>query len=68
MRYSRRLWLRALGVLCLAGAVLGFIWPVHALASRYYPLVFGIPFSLAWIVMGQVAVFLGLLALYRAGD
>lgn len=68
MGLSRRLVLRTLGVLLLAGALLAFIWPLHALASRYHPLVFGVPFSLAWIVMGQASVFLGLLAFYRAGD
>ncbi len=68
MGLSRRLVLRTLGVLLLAGALLAFIWPLHALASRYHPLVFGVPFSLVWIVMGQASVFLGLLAFYRAGD
>lgn len=68
MGISRRGTLRWLGAFFLVGALLAFIWPLHALASRYYPLVLGVPFSLAWIVMGQAAVFLGLLALYRAGE
>lgn len=68
MWISRRASLRWLGAFFLVGALLAFTWPLHALVSRYYPLVLGVPFSLAWIVMGQVAVFLGLLALYRAGD
>lgn len=68
MRISRRIGLRALGAFCLVGAVLVFTWPVHAMVSRYYPLIMGVPFSLAWIVMGQAAVFLGLLALFHARD
>lgn len=66
MRISRRAGLRTLGALFLMGGLLAFTWPIHAMVSRYYPLVFGVPFSLAWIVMGQAAVFLGLLALFRA--
>lgn len=65
---SYRSGLRILGALSLVIALLAFTWPLHALASRYYPLIFGVPFSLAWIVIGQAVVFLGLLALYRAGD
>lgn len=68
MPVSHRVWLRTLGVLFLVGGLLAFTWPLHAVMSRYYPLVFGVPFSLAWIVIGQAAVFLGLLAIYHAGD
>lgn len=65
---SYRACLRMLGALFLVIALLAFTWPLHALVSRYFPLVLGVPFSLAWVVIGQAAVFLGLLALYRAGD
>lgn len=68
MEISRRGSLRWLGAFFLVGALLAFIWPLHALVSRYYPLILGVPFSLVWIVLGQAAVFLGLLALYHAGD
>jgi len=49
----------------LCGAVISFVWPVHAWASRIHPLVFGLPFSLAWIVFWQFMVFAALLLLYR---
>lgn len=68
MRDVRKSFLRVLGACLLVGALLVFTWPLHALASRYEPYVLGVPFSVAWIVLGQLAVFLGLLALYRGGD
>lgn len=55
---------RVLAACLLTGAALAFIWPVHALVTRFEPLIFGIPFSLAWIILGQVTVFAGLVLLF----
>lgn len=60
--------MRLVSGMMLVGAVLAFLWPLHALASRVHPLVLGIPFSITWIFSWQVAVFLGLLLLYRSED
>lgn len=55
---------RIAGVVLLIAAALAFVWPLHALVSRFHPMVFGVPFSLVWIVLGQLSVFLALLMLY----
>lgn len=68
MPSERRGWPRFLGLFLLVGAGLAFIWPVHALATRYYPLILGVPFSVVWIVIGQATVFTGLLILYLTED
>ncbi len=43
---------------------LASIWPVYPLFSRIQPLVLGLPFSLAYLVILLVAAFLVLLGLY----
>lgn len=51
--------------LMLCGAVVSFVWPVHAWASRVEPIIFGLPFSIVWIVFWQLMVFAALLLLFR---
>lgn len=46
-------------------AFLASIWPVYPVFSRIRPLILGVPFSLAYLVLLLVACFLSLLALYR---
>lgn len=60
----RRAMLRAIAAALLVGAALGFVWPVHAWVSRADPSIFGIPFSIVWVFLGQLAVFVGLLLLF----
>lgn len=64
----RRRWVRTAGALCLGAAVLVFLSPLHAWATRVHGLVLGIPFSIAWIMLGQAAVFAGLLLLFASED
>lgn len=68
MAATVRRWPRVLGALLLAGAAAAFLWPLHAVATRYHPLILGVPFSIVWIVLGQVTVFLGLLLLFLTED
>jgi len=46
-------------------AFLASLWPVYPLFSRIRPLVLGVPFSLAYLVLLLLACFFSLLALYR---
>lgn len=68
MAWSRHRVFRLVAAVLLCCAVLAFVWPLHALASRYHPVILGVPFSLAWIVVGQVTVFLGLLLMFLGED
>jgi len=42
----------------------GMIWPVYPLLSRIRPFVFGLPFSLFYLVVLLAATFVALLAVY----
>lgn len=55
---------RIVAGLLLAAVLLAYLWPLHALASRLHPLVLGMPFSIAWVVLGQLGVFAALLLLF----
>ena len=41
-------------------------WPVYSLFSGTFPLVFGLPLSLVWILLALTVVFCGVLWLYRS--
>lgn len=41
-------------------------WPVYSLFSGTFPLILGLPLSLAWIVFALAVIFCALLWLYRA--
>ena len=41
----------ALLLLVTALATVALIWPVHAIAARMEPMLLGLPFSLAWLVI-----------------
>jgi hypothetical protein len=47
-------------------AALALVWPVYALFSGIYPLVLGLPLSLAWPVLWLAVVFIALAWLYRS--
>ena len=44
------------------------LWPVFPLVARVFPLVLGLPFSFAWVVMALVAMFFVLLWLFLTED
>ncbi len=44
------------------------IWPVYPLFSRTFPLVLGLPLSLAWVVMALGLMFGALLWLFRSEE
>ena len=50
----------------LAGVSL--VWPVYALVADAFPLVLGLPLSLAWVVGWLAVVFVALVWLYRSDD
>ena len=41
-------------------------WPVYTLFSETFPLILGLPLSLAWIVLALAVIFCALLWLYRS--
>ena len=47
-------------------ALAGSIWPGYLLDDRIEPYVLGLPFSLVWLVLCIVAVFIALLLTFRA--
>jgi membrane protein DedA with SNARE-associated domain len=53
-----------LGVVLLA--LLASIWPGYLLGDRIEPYVLGLPFSLVWLVLCIVAVFVALVLTFRA--
>lgn len=63
--YKRRRILFALLVLLCS---LSTIWPLYPLFSKTYPLVFSLPFSLAWLVILLLVTMAGLTWLYRADN
>ena len=44
---------------------LGLIWPIYPLFAGARPFLFGLPLSLAWLVICLTVVFLVLVGLYR---
>lgn len=59
----RRLRLALVAVVGLVG--LGLIWPIYPLFAGARPFLFGLPLSLAWLVICMAVVFLVLVVLYR---
>ena len=55
-------------VLYLIGVFLAMIWPVYSFFSRIEPMVFGLPFSLFYLVCLLVLSFLVLLSYYLWED
>ncbi|WP_456426588.1 hypothetical protein [Rhodocaloribacter sp.] len=47
-------------------ALLALIWPVYTLAAGVFPLVLGLPLSLAWVVFWLLVVFAALIRLFRS--
>jgi membrane protein DedA with SNARE-associated domain len=47
-------------------ALLASIWPGYLLGDRIEPYLLGLPFSLVWLVVSIVAVFIALLLTFRA--
>jgi hypothetical protein len=60
-RRRRRLFL---GILALA--VLALIWPGSTLAAGIYPMIFGLPLSLAWVIVWLFVMLGAQIWLYRA--
>lgn len=44
------------------------VWPIYPLASGIRPLIFGLPLSLAYIVIVLLAMFAALIWLYRGEE
>ena len=53
-----------LGIVLLALAA--SVWPGYLLGARISPYVLGLPFSLVWLVLCILAVFIALLLTFRA--
>lgn len=53
-------------VVVLFVAALALVWPAYALFSGIYPLIFGLPLSLAWPVLWLTVIFAALVWLYRS--
>ncbi len=62
----RRRTLAFVAVVAVAG--LALIWPVYPSVAGIRPYVFGVPFSLAWVVGWLVVVFLALVLYYRTEE
>jgi hypothetical protein len=57
---------RTVFVAVYAVAALMVTWPLYSAFSGTFPLILGLPLSLAWIVLALAVIFLALLWLYRA--
>ena len=62
----RRRRLSFLAVYVLVAAML--VWPVFPRFSGVQPLILGLPFSLAWVLLALGVIFAALLWLFRAED
>ena len=51
-----------------AAIALLLIWPVYPFFARPFPLVFGLPLSLAWVVMALGLMFAALVWLFRSEE
>ena len=61
LSHRRRRWtFLALGILVTAMLV----WPLGLLGARVFPLVLGLPFSIAWIVLALLIMFASLIWLF----
>lgn len=59
---------RLLFVVILITAAVALVWPVYSLFSGIYPLILGLPLSMAWIALWLTVVFVALVWLYRSED
>ena len=62
----RRRRLLFVGILMTVAAAL--VWPVYPLFSGIFPLILGLPLSMAWIVLWLTVVFAALGWLYRSEE
>ena len=53
-------------VAILIVAALALIWPIYPMFSGIYPLILGLPLSLAWVVLWLAIVMGALVWLYRS--
>ncbi len=56
---------RLVFVALITTALLALIWPVYTLFAGVFPLVLGLPLSLAWVVFWLLVVFASLIWLFR---
>lgn len=56
---------RLLLVAVVACAAVALVWPVYPLFGSAFPLVLGLPLSLAWVVLWLVVTFVALAWVYR---
>lgn len=59
---------RLIAVAIMAAVALAQLWPIYPRIAVIDRSVFGLPFALAWVVMGLVAVLLCLAWLFRHED
>ncbi len=60
---------RRLVFLAVYVAVAAFlVWPIFSVFSGIRPMILGLPFSLAWVVMTLGVMFVALLWLYRTDE
>ena len=59
---------RLVFVAILIVSALALIWPIYPLFSGTFPLILGLPLSLAWIVLWLAVVLAALLWLYRSEE
>ena len=57
---------RLLFVVILMMVAMALVWPMYPLFSGIFPLIFGLPLSLAWIAVWLTVVFVALVWLYQA--
>lgn len=57
---------RLVFVVILIAAALALIWPVYPMFAGIFPLILGLPLSLAWIVLWLAVVMTALVWLYRS--
>ena len=57
---------RLVFVVIVIVAALALIWPIYPLFSGIYPLILGLPLSLAWVVLWLAVVLAALFWLYRS--
>jgi hypothetical protein len=50
----------------LVAAMLALLWPIYPLFAGVFPLILGLPLSLAWPVLWLAVVFAALVWLYRS--
>ena len=56
---------RTIFVAIYAAVAVLITWPVYSLFSGTFPLILGLPLSLAWIILALTIIFCALLWLYR---